>query len=249
MTVSIIGAAVGVLIAPGVFTNRAEAQKQGAPLWYSVVSVKRVQKPNRDPGKKPPATQKSALLTLQWRLLQEGDDKNAKEVDARKEFHTGDRVRLAITANQDGYLYIVNRPPGKDSVLLFPDLRINKGLNRVLKDQEYTIPSYCKEIEDLKDPKDCWMLMQPPAGTETMIVIFSRDKITTLPNEITEPYSPVKRSVVDGLIESSQQRVEQWTGKLAITNKKAVRFATRVQNTNRRDNEELIATIVITHAE
>jgi hypothetical protein len=82
-----------------------------------------------------------------------------------------------------------------------------------------------------------------------MIVIFSRDKITTLPNQISEPYSPVKRSIVNGLIESSQQKVEQWTGELAIANKKPVRYATRVQNINHRDNEELIATIAFTHGE
>jgi hypothetical protein len=226
-----------------------EAQKQGAPLWYSVVTVNRVKKPGREPVRRPPKVQKAALLTLQWHLLQRGDGNKAIEVDARKEFQTGDQLRLAITTNQDGYLYIVNQRPGKDGVLLFPDLRINGGMNRVLKDQEYMIPSYCKQLEDLKDPKDCWMEMSPPAGTETMIVIFSRDKITTLPNQITEPYSPVKPSIVDGLIASSQQKVEQWTGELAITNKKAVRFATRVQNINHRDNEELIATIAFTHGE
>lgn len=233
------------LILPGL----VEAQKQGAPLWYSVVTVNRVKKPDRKPVRPAPKVQKAALLTLQWRLLERGDGNKPIEADSRKEFQNGDQLRLAITANQDGYLYIVNQPPEKDGVLLFPDLRINGGTNRVLKDQEYMIPSYCKELEDLKDPKDCWMEMSPPAGTETMIVIFSRDKITTLPSQITEPYSPVKRSIVDGLIASSQQKVEQWTGELAIANKKAVRYATRVQNINHRDNEELIATIAFTHGE
>lgn len=233
------------LIVPGL----VQAQKQGAPLWYSVVTVNRVKKPDRKQVRPAPKVQKAALLTLQWHLLQRGEGNKPREVDARKEFETGDQLRLAITTNQDGYLYIVNQRPEKDGVLLFPDLRINGGMNRVLKNQEYMIPSYCKELEDLKDPKDCWMEMSPPSGTETMIVIFSRDKITTLPNEVTEPYSPVKSSIVDGLIASSQQKVEQWTGELAIANKKAVRYATRVQNINHRDNEELIATIAFTHGE
>lgn len=246
---SLIAAAVAGVIAPSIFVSRVEAQKQGAPLWYSVVTVKRVKKPNRATPLKLPSTQKRALLTLQWHLLERGDGNTQVEADSSKEFQTGDQLKLAVTTNQDGYLYIVSQPQGKDAVLLFPDLRINKGLNRVLKDQEYIVPSYCKGLEDLKDPKDCWMRMDPPAGTETMIVIFSRDKITTLPNQIAEPYSVVKRSIVDGLIESSQQKVKQMTGELTIPKQKAVRYATRVQNTNLRDNEELIATIELTHGE
>lgn len=247
---SLIAAAIASLIATLAPVTSVEAQKEGAAMWSSVVTVKRVKKPDRERIKKVPPTQQSALLALQWHLLQRARDANkAIEVDSRKEFQTEDRLRLAITTNQDGYLYIVSQRPDKDSVLLFPDPRINRGLNRVLKNQEYNVPSYCTELEGLEDPTDCWMLVSPPAGTETLIVIFSRDRITTLPNQVAEGGSPVKASIVAGLMKSSEQKVEQWTGTLATPGKKAVRYATRVQNINRQDNEELIATIVFTHAE
>jgi hypothetical protein len=244
-----LAAAVAGVVAPSVVLRWVEAQKQGASLWYPVATVKRVSKPNRQRIGKLPSTQRTALLTLQWHLLQPGNDNRPVEADSSKQFQTGDQVKLGITTNQDGYLYIVSQRPDKDSVLLFPDLRIHKGLNRVLKDQEYVVPSYCTGLKGLKDPKDCWMEFAAPAGTETLIVVFSRDKITTLPNKITEPGSPVKRSIVDELFASSQQKVEQFTGELTIPNQKAVRYATRVQNTNPKDNEELIATIVLTHGE
>lgn len=248
---SLIAAAIASLIAPFAPFTSVEAQKEGAAMWSSVVTVKRVKKPDRERIKKVPPTQQSALLTLQWHLLQRarGDENKGIEVDSRKVFQTGDRLRLAITTNQDGYLYIVSQRPDKDSILLFPDPRINRGLNHVLKNQEYNVPSYCTELEGLEDPKDCWMKVDPPAGTETLIVVFSRDRITTLPNQVAEGHSPVKASIVDGLMKSSEQKVEQWTGELATPNKKAVRYATRVQNINRQDNEELIATIVFTHGE
>jgi hypothetical protein len=181
---------------------------------------------------------------LQWHLAQRGDGNKQLEVNPRRKFETDDQVKLAVTVNQGGYLYIVNRPQGKDGVLLFPDLRINQGDNQVIKDKEYVIPSYCPGYED---PNDCWFTITPPAGTETMIVIFSRDKITTLPNKIDKPNSVVARSVVEELIASSRQRVKQVTGDLAIPGKKTVHYATRVQNTNPKDNEELIATIELTH--
>jgi hypothetical protein len=234
------------------FAPGAAAQKQGAPLWYNVVTVKRVEKPNRVPPKGPAkgtkavVRQRAALLTLQWHLLKRTSDTKQEEADPNQEFQTGDKLKLALTMNQTGYLYIVNQPEGKDAVLLFPDLRINNGQNYIAKDKEYIIPSYCPDFED---PKDCWFKMVPPSGTETLIVIFSRDKISTLPNEISKPYSPVKKSIVDQLISTSEQKVKQVTGELTIPGQKAVRYATRVQNTNLQDNEELIATIELRHSE
>jgi Domain of unknown function (DUF4384) len=245
--ICLVSATAGALLIPAIFAPRAGAQKQGAPLWYDVVTVKRVSKPNRQPaGPAPRKTQRAALLTLQWRVLKRSEDGKAEETDATKGFQTGDKVKLAITANQSGYLYIVNQPEGKDGVLLFPDLRINKGLNSVIKDREYVLPTFC----EYDDPKDCWWQMVPPAGTETLIVIFSRDKITTLPNQIDKPYSAVKRSVVEALIATSDQKVKQQTGQLdPIPGQKAARFGTRAQNINLQDNEELIATIELTHGE
>ena len=238
--------AVTVLLGSSLLSGPVRAQKQGAPGWYSVVPVKRVAKPDRKPAARLRATERRALLTLQWRVFQRGDGNTQNEVDSRKQFQTGDQFKLAITANQRGYLYIVNQPPGKDAVLLFPDLRINRGMNLVAKDQEYIIPSYCPSFSN---PKDCWFEMSPPAGTETLIVIFSRERITTLPNRIAKPYSVVKRSLVEQLIASSEQTTEQMTGALKIPGKKAALYATRIQNTNPRDNEELIAKIELTHGD
>lgn len=239
-------AIVVALLIPAIVAPGASAQKQGAPLWYSVVTVKRVEKPNRVRTRPAPVKQKAALLTLQWHLLRRVDDTTREEADPTQEFQTGDKLKLALTVNQTGYLYIVNQPEGKDAVLLFPDLRINKGQNYVVKDKEYVLPSYCQDFED---PKDCWFKLWPPAGTETLIVIFSRDKITNLPNQISKPYSLVRRDLVEQLIASSEQKVKQVTGELTIPGRKAVRYATRVQNTNLQDNEELIATIELRHSE
>lgn len=243
----LVAAAASALLIPAIFAPGVDAQKQGAPLWYDVVTVKRVNKPNRQPVGPPPRKPvRAALLTLQWRVLKQLENGSPEETDPRKGFQTGDKFKLAITANQNGYLYIVNQPEGKDGVLLFPDLRVNKGLNAVVRNREYVLPTYC----EYDDPKDCWWQMVPPAGTETLIVIFSRDKITTLPNQISKPYSVVQRAVVEKLIASSDQKVKQQTGELdPIPGQKAARFGTRAQNINRQDNEELIATIELTHGE
>jgi len=220
-----------------------DAQKKES-LWITVAPVDRVKKPNRQRVGSPRKPQRLALLTLQWHLLKRTGDNTQEESDPNREFQTGDRLKLAVTVNQTGYLYIVNRHQGKDPVLLFPDLRINRGQNSVIRNKEYVVPSYCEEYED---PEDCWFKMTPPAGTETMIVIFSRDKITTLPNKIAKPNSVVKPEVIDQLVSTSEKETKQVTGTLRIPGQKAVRYATWAQNPNLKDNEELITTIEVRH--
>jgi hypothetical protein len=222
------------------------AGQKGGPAWYSVTSIKRVQKPNRHATRPLPKQQKAPLLTIQWHLLKRIDDDNVEQTDPTATFQTGDMIKVGITANQAGYLYIVNQPEGKDAIVLFPDPRINKGQNYVAKDTEYVVPGYCPDFED---PKDCWFKMTPPAGRETLLVIFSRLKITSLPNVALKPFAAVARSDVEALIASSAQKVEQFTGDLTTPKGEKVRFATRVQNTNPQDNEELIATIELNHGD
>jgi hypothetical protein len=235
-------ASVAALLVPAI-SIPVEAQKKES-LWITVATVERVKKPNRQRVGSARKTQRVALLTLQWHLLKRTGDNTREEADPNREFQTGDRLKMAVTVNQTGYLYIVNRSQGKDPVLLFPDLRINKGQNNVLRNKEYVVPSYCEEYED---PEDCWFKIMPPTGTETLFVIFSRDKITTLPNKIAKPNSVVKPEVIDQLVSTSEKEKKQVTGTLRIPGQKAVRYATWAQNTNLKDNEELITTIEVRH--
>lgn len=235
-------AGVAALLVPAI-SIPVEAQKKES-LWITVATVERVKKPNRQRVGSARKTQRVALLTLQWHLLMRTGDNTQEEADPNREFQTGDRLKVAVTVNQTGYLYIVNRHQGKDPVLLFPDLRINKGQNNVIRNKEYVVPSYCEEYDD---PEDCWFRMMPPAGTETLIVIFSRDKITTLPNKIAKPNSVVKPEVIDQLVSTSEKENKQVTGTLRVPGQKAVRYATWAQNTNLKDNEELITTIEVRH--
>ena len=237
----------GVLIS-GFTGARAVAQEQGAKLWYSKASIKRVNKPNRRPVRPRPKTQKvvASLLTVQWNLFKRGDGNTKIEIDPETIFATGDQVKLAITANQDGFLYIIAQPEGKNGLLLFPDPHVNEGKNLVEKDKEYLIPYHC---DDKPDPSDCWLEMTPPAGTEKLLVIFSRDQITTLPDKVIRIGDEIKAEVIEELEANSEQKVEKITGKLSIPGRPVAQHATRVRNINRDDNEELITIIEIKHGE
>lgn len=244
-------ATAGALFASAFFSPGVEAQKQGALLWYKVDTVKRVKKPDRRQSRPRPNTQRVKLLTLQWRVLERGDGNVQKEADPSQVFHNEDQFKLAVTTNQDGFLYVIHRMDNGDGRLVFPDPRSNGGRNEVQKDQEYIVPSYCSIFPD---PKDCWWEMAPPTGRENFIVVFSRDEFEKLPTLVTVnngeyEYPIVKRDLIENLINESRQKVREATGRLTIPGKRATRFATRLQNINLEDNEELIGRIQLKHGD
>lgn len=242
---------VASLIVSGVSAT-VVGQKKSSLFWDPPpATIHRVQKPDRRPSRPLPAKETGTFLTLQWRLLERGNGNVQKEADPAQIFHTGDQLKLAITTNQDGYLYVIQRLNSGDGNFVFPDPRINNGLNKVKKDQEYVVPSFCPSKQD---PNDCWWEMAPPTGRETFIVVFSRDEFDKLPSHVSESdgdyeYPVMKRGLIEGLADSSRQTKKEVTGRLTIPGKAPARFATRLQNTNLKDNEELIATIQLRHAD
>ena len=232
---------------PGVVVG----QKKSSLFWDQPATIYRVKKADRRPSHPLPAKETGTFLTLQWRLLERGNSNVQQEADPNQVFHTGDQVKLAITTNQNGYLYVIQRMDNGDGNFVFPDPRINGGLNKVKKNQEYVVPSFCPSKPD---PDDCWWEMTPPAGRENFIVVFSRDEFDKLPSQVAEDhgdyeYPVIKRDLIEDLIDASRQKVKQVTGQLTIPGKAPARFATRLQNANLQDNEELIATIRLKHAD
>lgn len=236
-----------LLAAAAVFLITASLAQESSLVWDRPVTVKRVAKPKRivQPRRK---VQQVPLLTLQWRVLKRAPDGIGIETNPNTIFHTGDRLRLAVKANQDGYLYIIHHSEGQDGTIIFPDSRINNGENFIKKDDEYLLPAYCPTPE-FDDPKDCWWRMMPPAGREEFTVIFSRDMITNLPNQVRESGGVIKERLIEELKAGSHQTLKR-TSRPALKPSEgggAGRYITWVSNTNTNDNEELIETIVLTH--
>jgi hypothetical protein len=223
------------------------AQKSKAPVWYQTASVTRVKKPDRKVKTPLPKKQTVSLLTLQWRLVERGDGNVKLDADSEKQFRTKDQVQMAVTPNQDGYLYVIHYMEGQDGQFFFPAPHINDGKNFVKKDKEYFVPSRCSHIAE---EDDCWLTMEPPAGTENFIVIFSRNPITTLPEQVEAPgAAPVKGEIIKKLETESGQKVEEIKNPPKIRALVPVRYAKWVRNTSTKDNEELITTIRIKHVD
>ncbi len=221
-------------------------------VWTAEKVVVRKTKPNRVAAAKRPATVKSPLLALQWRVLNEGKDGKPQAVDPLTAFRSGERFQFEFTVNQNGYLYIMQNTEDGDGQVIFPNPNINNGDNAVQKDVKYTVPTNCSE-NFTESGGNCWLAFDdaiPKDGREAVTVIFSREKITTLPNsneEVTKlAENMVKKQTITTIRDSSPAATSYNYKQLKGLSAKQ-QFVTVVSNLNVKDNEELVATFTLTH--
>jgi hypothetical protein len=106
---------------------------------------------------------------LRFRLIHEGPNAAALDVDPAREFHTGDRIRFAFESNINGYLYVAQRGTSGNWTVLFPNPNINGGRNAVKRFEEYEVP------------EGNWFQFSGPPGVEQLFVFLSREPMKTLP--------------------------------------------------------------------
>jgi hypothetical protein len=239
--ISLLAIVTGGLFAPAILIPVTVAQTNKLVWDKDVATVKRVAKPGRKPAPRRQPVMQAALLTVQYRLIKRTAGGGLGDTSPSTVFFTGDQVKIAITPNQDGYLYIINNTQGRDGQLVFPDSRINNGTNFVSKNTEYIVPGTCPRFANAKD---CWYEMDDVAGREEFTLIFSRDAISSLPNEAIGNGGLIKQVVIQEIRNQSSQVIEETSLSKGIG---AGNYVIWVKNKNRKDNEELIYTIGLSH--
>jgi hypothetical protein len=227
----------------------AQDSDSGSLRWDPPVTIKRKEKPRRAPRPKPTrrptrrpvkaAVEESApMLTLQYRVMKVREDGTALETNPGAVFFPGDRLRLAVKANQAGYIYIIQQKQNmsQPGMIVFPNSQVNGGQNYVKKDQEFIIPSNCPAG---MNPRDCSVLVTPPSGQEFFTLIFSRDLILDLPNQAAQAGGMIMPNII--------QELKRASGQILIRKQipSAGPYTIWVRNTNVEDNEELIETLTL----
>lgn len=217
------------------------------------VKPKRVYRPHRKYRMRP-KVETAPLLTVQYRVLIKRTDGSEGESSLASVFHTGDRLRLGVTANQDGFLYVVYQKEGEDGQIMFPDSRVNHGENYVSNNAEFVLPPInCPD----PDPNHCWYEVTADPEQEYFIIVFSRDQITDLPNSGGKPSDAVKKALTSGVVKKEiienyikSARVQDYKiyGRPKGSNTPASRYAVWITNTNRQDNEEIILRVPLNKA-
>jgi Domain of unknown function (DUF4384) len=102
----------------------------------------------------------------------------AVRVDPDHVFRKGDRVRILLETNSDGYLYIFNTTDDGPATLIFPDASLDDAGNYLQAHVPFEIPSSSSTEERLR-----WFAFDEVAGTEHLFFVFTREPLGGVPIE------------------------------------------------------------------
>lgn len=216
------------------------------------VTIVRVIKKSRSNYKKP-ATKtvtriQVPLLAAQLRLLNVNADGFETEVNPIAAFMETDRLRLSIKANQSGYLYVIRQAsPESEGEIIFPTTLVNNGSNLVRANMEYVLPSNCpKEFAPTERECSLELLKSADAPQEFFTLIFTRDSLVDLPNDVKNTRVSISNLMSAGKIPSETlvSLIED-SGQDLVAQQGDSEHAVRIVNINPKDNEEIIETFVI----
>lgn len=164
--------AIGLFLASFVY---AEEKKGAKALFYSgegpTISVTTSKKAKDKQVVKEQIKREKYMGIAYWIDLLNADGEQVR-VTTRREFKSGEKIRLNIKSNRDGYLYVINLGTSGASRVLFPH---SEGIdNFVMANEIYTVP--CNK----------YMRFDENPGEETLLVLLS-------PNQIRDilPASPI----------------------------------------------------------
>jgi hypothetical protein len=102
----------------------------------------------------------------------------AVRVDPDRVFRKGDRVRILLETNTDGYLYIFNKTNDGAPVMIYPDAEIDEGGNYLQAHVPFEIPD-----ADASDERLRWFAFDENTGTEKVFFVFTREPLKDVPLE------------------------------------------------------------------
>jgi hypothetical protein len=100
----------------------------------------------------------------------------AVRVDPEHVFRQGDRVRVLLETNSDGYLYIFNTTDDGPATLIYPSAELDEAGNYLQAHVPFEIPSSASADERLR-----WFAFDQVAGTERLFFVFTREPLSGIP--------------------------------------------------------------------
>jgi hypothetical protein len=105
-------------------------------------------------------------------------DMNGRDirVEPGREFHNGDRVRISLEPNVDGYLYVFHSEGGGAPEMIYPDPRLDGGENWIEAHVPLEVPSSGETDERLR-----WFTFYGNAGIERLYIVVTREPLGFVP--------------------------------------------------------------------
>ena len=221
---------IAASLGPAAFSQQSDPLGAGLPI-----SIFRRAKSDRRTSAKPRPVEKAPLLKLEWRLNKVAANGSDEET-AERTFNSGDRIRLAVRTNQDGYLYAIHqKSKTSPGVVIFPDSAINYGNSRVDRGEEFILPSNCPVNISRRD---CSMVLTFSSGEELLHLFFTREPFNDLPISASDATESIPATLLEKLKNESGQVLRRQKG--------STPFSELLTNINTKDNEDIMETITLT---
>ena len=115
-------------------------------------------------------------IALGYTIFMRDMNGRAVRVDPTREFHNGDRIRISLEPNVDGYVYVFHTESDGPPEMIYPDARLEGGENWIEAHVPVDIPSTIESDERLR-----WFQFYGNAGTEKLYVVVTRDPLPEVP--------------------------------------------------------------------
>jgi uncharacterized protein DUF4384 len=125
-----------------------------------------------------PGKARTQRLGLGLTLFKRDSNGLGVRADPTRVFRKGDRVRVLLETNADGYLYIFNTTDAGEPVMIYPDPELDEAGNYVQAHVPFEIPSSAAAEERLR-----WFAFDQYPGTEKIYFVFSREPLFSVPIE------------------------------------------------------------------
>jgi hypothetical protein len=158
----------------------------------------------------------SVAIGLGYSLYMQDKLGRSVRVDPSRTFKAGDKVRLNLESNINGYLYVFYRENDSPPIMLFPDARLNGGSNQITAHVPYEVPS-SKE----PDPRNQWFTFDNKPATENLYIIVTREPLPDTPigAELAKFCTPDFKTCTVPVSETAWAKVEEGLKENVIVSK------------------------------
>jgi Domain of unknown function (DUF4384) len=125
-----------------------------------------------------PAAVNAPRLGIGLTLFMRDANGLAVRTDPTHVFQKGDRVRVLLETNTDGYLYILNTTNNGPAVMIYPNAELDEAGNYLQAHVPFEIPSSAAAEERLR-----WLAFDENAGDERLFFVFTREPLAGIPIE------------------------------------------------------------------
>lgn len=115
-------------------------------------------------------------IALGYTMFMRDINGRAVRIDPTREFKNGDRIRISLEPNIDGYVYVFHTEGDGAPEMIYPDVRLEGGDNWIEAHVPIDVPSTVETDERLK-----WFQFYGNPATEHLFVVVTREPLAEVP--------------------------------------------------------------------